>query len=116
MVGRGAVRAEQTVSAPLSATAAATEIAAALDAAHFGKSRPRAAARTIPFRPAFDLSQSQAAIAGMQERYGDEKGDGFKRVGICAQVASGFMQTLAIVAERGREKRSNIQRAVSGGL
>src|SRR5262245_33115460 len=51
MVGHAAVGTEQGSCLPLAATAAAAEIAAPLDAAHFGKCRPGTADRTIAFRP-----------------------------------------------------------------
>ena len=53
MVGHAAVGAKQTLSLPLSATPAAAEIAAPLDASHFGKRRPGTADRTIPFHPTY---------------------------------------------------------------
>ena len=53
MVGHAAVGTEQAPSLPLAATAAAAEIAAPLDASHFGKCRPGTADRTIPFHPTY---------------------------------------------------------------
>src|SRR6266850_3317074 len=53
MVGHAAVGAKQTLSLPLSATPAAAEIAAPLDAPHLGKCRPGTADRAIPFDPTY---------------------------------------------------------------
>src|SRR5262245_29395924 len=53
MVGHAAVRTEQGSSLPLAAAAAAAKIAVPLDASHFGKCRPGAADRAIPFCPTY---------------------------------------------------------------
>ena len=56
MIGHAAVGAKQTLSLPLSATPAAAEIAAPLDASHFRKCRPGTADRTISFHPTYGFS------------------------------------------------------------
>src|SRR5947207_10374891 len=56
MIRHAAVRAEQTVRLPFSATAAAAEITAPFDASDFGEGRPGATHRTISFHPAYRFS------------------------------------------------------------
>src|SRR5947208_5709277 len=56
MIRHAAVRAEQTVRLPFSATAAAAEITAPFDASDFGEGRPGATHRTISFHPTYRFS------------------------------------------------------------
>src|SRR5262249_41227637 len=67
MISHTAIGAKQTVSRPLSATAAAAQTAAALHPTHFGKRRPGAADRAIAFHPAFRYRRCPTAIASLQE-------------------------------------------------
>ncbi len=65
MVGHAAVSAHQTVALPLAGAAAAAEITATIDAAHFGDGRPATAYGAITFNPALRQRARPAAIAGV---------------------------------------------------
>src|SRR4030095_13162804 len=66
MVRRATVGARQRARVPLVATAAAAKVKDALDAAPLRQCRPRAADRTISFRPAFRYRPRPVAIASLQ--------------------------------------------------
>ena len=89
---------------PFAAAAAAAEIAAPLDAAHFGKCRPGAANRTIPFHPARRFGACPTAIASVQQRHGIKDRNGLERLRICAESSSNFFNTIAILAHEASEQ------------
>src|SRR5262245_49909198 len=104
MIGHAAVGAQQTVRLPLSATAAAAEIAASLDASHFGKCRPSTADRTVSLHPTHGFRQSPAAVAGVQEREWNKRDNSLERFRVRAKGSRDVFHAIVITAQRSFEQ------------
>ena len=108
VVRHAAVRARQTQRLPSATAAAAAQIAAALDASHFGKGRPRTAHGAISCHPTLRNRWRPPAVARLQERDWREERHSLERVRVYAEIDGGLLQPLAILAQRECEEIDGI--------